>query len=174
MRAITVKQPYAWAIAAGHKTVENRSAATRYQGPLAIHAGGAWSERGERQVPALLPHDVLPPKWWTKPGVLPRGAIIAVAELVDTHPDTGCCRPWGESEYTEAGGRVRRQVHHLVLDDIRALPEPIAARGQLGLWRPDPDLLNELTRRATPEQPRNPGATTRPVSAPRTDGRVIA
>ena len=39
MKAISIRQPYAWAICAGHKDVENRIWATRYNGPVLIHAG---------------------------------------------------------------------------------------------------------------------------------------
>ena len=39
MKAITVLQPYAWLIAAGLKTIENRNWATKYRGQLLIHAG---------------------------------------------------------------------------------------------------------------------------------------
>lgn len=47
MRAITVQQPWAWAIFNG-KGVENRTRniAGKYRGPLAIHAGARWSDRG--------------------------------------------------------------------------------------------------------------------------------
>ena len=46
MKAITVRQPWAWAIVHGGKTIENRALAWSYRGPLAIHAGLRWSERG--------------------------------------------------------------------------------------------------------------------------------
>jgi len=39
MKCISVRQPWARAIVAGHKTVENRSWSTEYRGPLLIHAG---------------------------------------------------------------------------------------------------------------------------------------
>jgi hypothetical protein len=39
MRALTVQQPWAWAIVHGGKDVENRTQAWGYRGPLAIHAG---------------------------------------------------------------------------------------------------------------------------------------
>src|SRR5262245_8471910 len=39
MKALTIRQPYAWLIVAGHKDVENRSWSTKYRGPLLIHAG---------------------------------------------------------------------------------------------------------------------------------------
>lgn len=37
MRALTVQQPWAWAIVHGGKDVENRTQAWSYRGPLAIH-----------------------------------------------------------------------------------------------------------------------------------------
>lgn len=128
MKAITVRQPWAWAIASGEKLVENRSRGTTYRGPLAIHAGAAWSVRGE-QDPRVKALPVVRP--WSP---TTRSAVIAVAELVDSHPDAQCCRPWGESEYSEAGGRTIATVHHLVLEDVRPLAVPLAAGGALGLW----------------------------------------
>lgn len=38
-RALTVHQPYAWALAAGVKTTEHRSWSTAYRGRVFIHAG---------------------------------------------------------------------------------------------------------------------------------------
>lgn len=139
MKAITVRQPWAWAIAEGHKPVENRSRGTSYRGPLAIHAGLTWSDRGAEDPRVMVQ--------WAPPGMLGhydripeaafefhRGAIIAVADLVDSHPDAGCCRPWGESSYQEAGGRTIRTVHHLVLENVLPTRGPLACRGSLGLW----------------------------------------
>lgn len=145
MRVITVRQPWAWAIASGAKTIENRTRGTTYRGLLAIHASKGWSDRGAAS--PLIRHlhgqrlglnvDVTP---MPLAELFPTGAVIALAQLVDSHPDTGCCRPWGESTYEEAGGRTRTALHHLVLDSICALAEPIPARGALGLWTPDEDL----------------------------------
>lgn len=39
MRALSIRQPWAWAITYGWKPVENRKWSTRYRGPVAIHAG---------------------------------------------------------------------------------------------------------------------------------------
>src|SRR5262249_60753072 len=38
MQALSVPQPWAWAIARGHKTHLNHAANTSYRGPLAIYA----------------------------------------------------------------------------------------------------------------------------------------
>lgn len=143
VRAITVKQPWAWAIAHGGKTVENRSRGTAYRGPLLIHAGLVWSQRGEYDPRVRAAWNGLHPQLAGSLGFTehPTGAVIAVAQLVDAHPDANCCRPWGESEYLEASGRRRTVVHHLVLEDVVPLPEPVPCRGALGLWRPPADVV---------------------------------
>lgn len=148
MKAITIRQPWAWAVAIGAKTIENRTRGTSYRGPLAIHAGRTWSARGggsQLVQAALADAGIRPP---IEPDfhsrVFAYGAVIALAELVDSHPDTGCCRPWGESQYEEAGGRTRTVLHHLVLEDIRALTPPVPARGALGLWTVPDGLLEQL------------------------------
>lgn len=47
MKALTVKQPWAWAIIHGGKDVENRSRKTNYRGKLCIHAGLGYSPEAE-------------------------------------------------------------------------------------------------------------------------------
>lgn len=143
VRAITVKQPWTWAIAHGGKTIENRSRGTSYRGPLLIHAGKGWSSRGEYDPRVRDAWRLAHPDLNGELGYVEHllGAVVAVAELVDSHPDAGCCRPWGESSYTEAGGRTHTDVHHLVLEDVVALPQPVPCRGALGLWRPPPDVV---------------------------------
>ncbi len=143
VRALTVRQPWAEAIADGKKLVENRSAGfpKKYRGPVAIHAGQGWSTRGQRD-PRIR-------ELYTfgRPGGVSfaRGYVIAVAELVDAHPAAGCCQPWGEETYPPANpeGRPPGRVTHLVLENVVRTP-PIAARGLLGLWRPDDELEVEI------------------------------
>jgi ASCH domain-containing protein len=40
MPALSIRQPWAWAICAGCKDVENRSWNTKHRGPFVVHAGG--------------------------------------------------------------------------------------------------------------------------------------
>lgn len=139
-----MQQPWAWAIFHG-KTIENRTQLWRYRGPLAIHAGNRWSDRGS--------HSPLVRNAWTDhtqrlampPSQFELGAIVGVAELVDCHLDAGCCRPWGESAYVEHGGHQRRRVTHLVLEGPRELAEPIPCKGALGLWSVPADILGSLS-----------------------------
>lgn len=140
MKALTVQQPWAWAIFHG-KNIENRTQCWSYRGPLAVHAGARWSERGACS-PLITEqfvggHRVVGSDF-------EMGAIVGVVDLVDCHPDAGCCAPWGEQSYVEHGGRVRRRITHLVLENPRELPEPIPCKGALGLWTPPADVVARL------------------------------
>ncbi len=45
MKALTVRQPWAWALMEGGKDIENRKWATTYRGPLAIHAAAGMTRQ---------------------------------------------------------------------------------------------------------------------------------
>jgi hypothetical protein len=78
MKALSVCQPWAWAIIHGPKRIENRSRPTRHRGPLLIHASK--SQRYRRgDYTELLPD--LPP--WEE---LVFGALIGVVDVVDCVP----------------------------------------------------------------------------------------
>lgn len=143
MKALTVQQPWATAIFRG-KNIENRTQLWTYRGPLAIHAGTRWSTRGSRDplvLKALFPYDDFTS---LNQRAHATGAIIGTVELVDCHPEAGCCAPWGESSYVEHGGRERRSVTHLVLENPLRLREPIPCRGALGLWTPPADVVDQI------------------------------
>ena len=161
MKALTVQQPWAWAIIHGGKDVENRTQVWSYRGPLAIHAGQRISKRGLNTVPdivaaesLLLGADLARDAMLAGSKVL--GAIIGVVDLVDVHTavvygtrtsvaELDCCEsPWAETGYTEHGGRQRRDIVHLVLENPRPLSEPIPCRGALGLWNLPPELLRDV------------------------------
>lgn len=148
MKALTVQQPWAWAIIHGAKNIENRTALWLYRGQLAIHAGKRWSDRGAtdpRVIGSWL--DAYPSsrtRELTAHLMRDGGVILGVVDLVDVHPDAGCCRPWGESAYVEHGGTTRRRVTHLVLENPRSLAEPIPCTGALGLWTPPADVAAAL------------------------------
>jgi len=112
MRILTVRQPWAWAIIAGHKPVENRSWTTDYRGPLAIHAGRTPAPEGWRELDQLgMPH---PPF-----RAVEHGCIIGVVTLTGhttSHPS-----PW-----------AHEGAWHWTLSRPRAC-DPLAWRGQVGL-----------------------------------------
>jgi len=45
VKALSIRQPYAWLIAAGIKDIENRTWWTGYRGRVLIHAGKAYPKR---------------------------------------------------------------------------------------------------------------------------------
>lgn len=117
MKALTVRQPWAWAIACGGKDVENRSWSTSHRGVLAIHAASRWapeeaSVEMARRTGAYIVR-------------APLSAVIAVAELVHV------CRPSGECGCGQwaIGGQV-----HWRLASPRPLAEPVPCNGRPGLW----------------------------------------
>jgi hypothetical protein len=76
VKALSIRQPWAWLIVTGHKDIENRSWRTNYRGPLLIHAGRAIDPSSlghiERRYGLRIPAKKLL-----------RGGIIGVVELVD-------------------------------------------------------------------------------------------
>jgi len=123
MKALTIQQPWAWAIAAGHKRVENRQVRTHYRGPLAIHAGKseAWLDSG---LDFLDSHNIIPLQ------DLVFGAVIAVADLVD-------CVEFDETRgLLPADPRLQTPFASgpfcYVLENIRPLVQPIPWKGQQG------------------------------------------
>lgn len=158
MRAITLTQPWATLVALGVKRLETRSWATSYRGPLAIHAGQGLGPVGGRKGLWKQCHtspfvDVLrETEYWC--GVvnidkLPRGAVVAVCELRDVRiigvelngiptiaaDDMLTATPILGNE--RAFGNYGAGRYAWLLAGIRALPEPIPAKGALSLWEWD-------------------------------------
>lgn len=145
MKAITVRQPWAWQIIHQRKDIENRTRniAGNYRGPLAIHS----ALKADDPALARLPRRA--PEWVTVPRVFDYGMILGVVDLVDVHTPTPqhgrptcpgiteapwTCSPWAEDDTV-----------HLVLANPRPLPAPIPCRGALGLWTPPEFIVQYLT-----------------------------
>lgn len=138
MKAISILQPWASLIAAGHKTIETRSWRTDHRGLLAIHAGkrdheclARWNEEPFRSVlysmGARAPRD------------LPYGAIIAVAELIAVRPvehldPSPLERAFGDYRPGRFGWRLRIVQR---LDPVIPMP------GRRNLWSVPNQLFTE-------------------------------
>lgn len=145
MMALTVQQPWAWSIFHAGKSVENRSNwRYHYRGPVAIHAGQRWSNRGSDNLEYRLA--LAREQAAVRHRIDIRGAIIGLADLVDVHPAAdGCCKPWGQ-DYVDADGDISTNLIHLTLENPVAI-EPVACRGALGLWTM-PDRVNDQVCRS--------------------------
>lgn len=155
MKALTVRQPWAFAIAALGKTVENRTWTTSYRGLLAIHAGARWDSNeavqrvGELTGVTLVTADT--------------SAIVAVVDLESIHNSVTCIRPVEERHEHEDGPFTCSRwaigigfdngMHHWTLANSRQLKYPISCKGRQGLWDlPDDVEAAVMAQLAAPSQ----------------------
>lgn len=95
MKAISIRQPWAWLIVAGHKDIENRTWRTPHRGPILIHAAKGMTKREYWDLWNCIElfsggeHIDLP-----KPEELQRGGIVGIADLVDIVPPYRRSSPW--------------------------------------------------------------------------------
>jgi len=124
LRCLSVRQPWAWAICTGGKTVENRTWQTPYRGLIAIHAGASTSEiKVFRQNSPLV--DMSP---------LKTSAIIGVAEITAVEE----LNPAMEDNPFACGPFCWE------LTNARLLKTPIPAKGKLNLYNLPPELSAEV------------------------------
>lgn len=144
MRCLTIRQPWAWAIATQGKDVENRTWKTSYRGLLAIHAGSTLDgdadeyatlmpESAARALRKVQAEVTLAGRLTDGTEHLRLGRVVAVAEVVGCHlsPDflgtcgatRPLCSPWAVADQ-----------YHWLLDDVRQLPEPVRCKGKQRLW----------------------------------------
>ena len=120
MKALSLTQPWATAIALGLKQWETRSWPTHLRGEICIHASKAF------------------PKWAREFAAehnlrdLPLGAIICVCDLTEcrqTHTLIGEI----DDEEIEMGDYAPGR-YAFKLENVRVLATPVPARGALGFW----------------------------------------
>ena len=59
-RALSIKQPWAWLIVNGYKTVENRNWNTKFRGGFIVHAGKSFDKDGYEDVKSKFPEITMP------------------------------------------------------------------------------------------------------------------
>ena len=121
-RFLSVRQPWAWAIACGRKKVENRTWSTPYRGTVYIHASSIVERNGVDWIRRKFMVVV--------PGHLPKCAVVAVAELKDVVTRRQAAR----------FGKRFEGPYGFVLTNIRPLRTPVRTLGKRGLYRPSPAL----------------------------------
>ncbi len=117
MKAISIKQPWAWAIAAGFKTIETRTWPTNYRGDILI-------------VSSKHPDKKMLDWFIGQTGEHIRdqmeyGKAVAVAELID-------CRPMTEADQDAALCDIYPNAWAWLLDNIRPIA-PFDVTGKLGI-----------------------------------------
>ncbi|MEA2060209.1 MAG: ASCH domain-containing protein [Thermodesulfobacteriota bacterium] len=116
MKALSIRQPWAWLIVNGYKDIENRSWKTKFRGRFLIHAGYTFDKKGYQIIKSKeivnLPET----------DEFPRGGIVGSADLVDCV--TASDSPWFEDKFG------------FVLQNAEPLPF-VPLKGQLGFFYVD-------------------------------------
>jgi hypothetical protein len=166
LRVLSVRQPYAFAIAEGFKPIENRTRRTHYRGEIFLHAPktlekGVSIVRYSRDAARRLDElggqlnfwDAIaacPSRFYTPPTTLALSAVIGTARITGCHQaGDGCgpaCTVWGQPD-----------AWHWELADARPLTAAVPKKGALGLWKPTPGLVQSVHARrpATTADARN-------------------
>jgi hypothetical protein len=118
MKALTIKQPWAWAILFAGKDVENRSWSTSYRGPVVIHAGVSLHDGS---LPKRLPTPT--------PTQFDVSALLGIVDLVDVVEHSRS--RWFEGDFG------------WVLKNPRPF-EPIPCKGMLRLWSLSPSQVKAV------------------------------
>jgi len=140
VRALSIKQPWAYAIMKLGKDVENRTWWTPYRGDLVIHAPQSHDLGAPGILADILGVGVRSFDWWDAPLRAITGHIVGVVELIDVVEGRPTPSRWAEPQDR------RGRPYHWLLRNPRVLPEPIRARGYQSLWQPTPADLAEIGR----------------------------
>ncbi len=128
MKALSIRQPWAWLIINGHKRIENREWYASYRGPLLIHASKTFDDDWAFWfIESRFPQIVLPQRH-----EYPLGAIVGEVNLVK------CVSDWDSRWFVGPYG--------FVLEDPVAYPKPIPYRGSLGLFDVPDEILKVAWR----------------------------
>jgi hypothetical protein len=133
IKALSLKQPYAWLIANGYLLVDDRTWGTQYRGPILIHASKGLYEvyydylKANTNIP-------LPSK-----DKLEFGGVVGIANLVL------CCQPGDvpkgiSREQRVHFGGVHEEYFGFLFEQARPLPL-LPCRGKLGIFDIDLDAL---------------------------------
>ena len=154
MKAITIWQPWASLAAIKKKRYETRSWATRYRGPIAIHAAKRPFDPMDFAI--FDPHFAEAMTEAFKEAemsvhLLPFGCIIATAELVDCHRIRVDPKSYQVALYDSCGNQTSVSISskEILFGDwtpgrfawdfknVVMLPEPVPAKGGQRLWNWD-------------------------------------
>ena len=82
MKAISIRQPWAWLVVNGHKDIENRTWATKFRGKVLVHAGVHSVTKAEYE---RFLKDCKAARITNPPaiGEFKRGGIVGSVEIVD-------------------------------------------------------------------------------------------
>lgn len=131
VKALTLRQPWAWAVIYGGKDVENRRWRTAYRGPLLIHAGK--NSDPDPEASSRLLWTMADPEAFGQPrgAWQAREAIIGFVYLADVLTDSPS--PWATAGW-----------YQWVFEFPSPVDPLIPCRGRPGLWAPPAAVAERL------------------------------
>ncbi|MFP4538873.1 MAG: ASCH domain-containing protein [Dichotomicrobium sp.] len=126
MKALSIRQPWAWLILHAGKDIENRDWPTHFRGRFLIHTGKTMT-RADYDEASEFAQDIDANIVIPKPDDLPRGGFVGTAKLIrctDGHLSHWFTGPFG-----------------FELAGPRPLPEFVPARGRLGFFSASDQIL---------------------------------
>lgn len=134
MKALSMTEPWATLVCLGKKRLETRSWATKYRGPLAIHAAKGMPKEARALLSQTHFRSALGEWGLIRPFNL--GHIIGVVNLVECTPTEELTPPI-ESAFGDFG--PKRYVWRL--ESPRLLNIPIPCTGHLSVWTVPDEIL---------------------------------
>jgi len=137
MKALSIRQPWAWAIAAGHKTVENRSWTTNFRGEFLIHASQTFETWGVPYIQSILGEKNIkfPVDQSHHKGIIGKATIV------------NCVHEYDKQLLSERDQRWFIGTYGFLTENPMMFADPIPCKGQLGFFTPPPEVLNQLRER---------------------------
>lgn len=138
MKALSIRQPWAWLIVNGHKVIENRTWPTRFRGRALIHASKGMTRAeydAARQMAEEIDSLIIFPRF----DALARGGIVGAATVTDCLLSYKRTSPWH-----------MQGCYGFVLADARPLPF-VPLTGRLGFFDVPPEIAAMATSPAKTE-----------------------
>ena len=150
MKVLSLRQPWAWLVANGHKVIETRTWNTKYRGPLLIHASVKMDENCDniyKAIQELLGPDCPLPAQ----SKLDLGALVGIVNVDQIGQIGWCCH------LADTSASDLQKMHLCVpienykwpkwgwyLSMARVFKKPIPCRGMPGLFTPPDDVLEAV------------------------------
>src|SRR3990167_7580632 len=130
MKALSIKQPWAWLVAVGYKDIENRSWATSYRGRFQIHAGQRWDIRPDERewFEQYLESRLTPEQMARYHEAVP---TMAVGSLIGESCLYDCVE---RGDWTANGSKWFDGPYGFACRDSQLWQQPVPDRGPLGVF----------------------------------------
>jgi hypothetical protein len=126
--ALSIRQPWAELILRGEKTIEIRNWKDQYRGDLYLHTGK--KSDGYRHITMGMPD-------------LFRGGYVGIIELAAILQFTQ--ESWEELEKEHLSDtRYKPGYYAWIIRNPRRFESPVVGSGKLGLFYPEPDIIQKL------------------------------